>query len=839
MNSEEHALKLARPLVLAPMAGGPSTPRLAAAVAEAGGLPFLAAGYLSPGKLRKDIQDLESRTPAAFGVNLFTPDPSGQDCDLDTYRRYRNKVLETANIEESLLPKDPVWSDDAFDDKLEVVLTSTARFVSFTFGHPPESVIERIHDAQKLAVLYATSRPGIDAIAASETDVIGVQGPGAGGHRATVAGVDDSSSEPLVTLIEHALTVSDKPVFAGGGAATSADVLALLRAGATAVQVGTLFLDADEAGTKKTHRKALHEFTDRDTVVTTAFTGRPARAIANRFTDSLSESSPSLYPQLHFLTSMLRKNADEHDDAENLNLWAGTGFTHVTSRPAASIVRGLLPYSSPVEEPAADGDSRRQRVAVVGAGPRGLAIVERVVSLGATTGRQLDLDWYDDTSFGAGRVWSPHQTTALLMNTVCSQLSAFPDASAGFGEKYVHGPAFYDWLQTPQAAHWLEDDPVLLAERASTEPNTYTSRALYGAYLTWSADRIVSAASANLRIRRIPRRVTALDRDRDFRRISLSDDRQRVYDYVALALGHLSARPTSREHRWLTTAEDADFLYVPTGDATVRTAAKLASKRRVLLLGLGLTFFDYLELLTTRLGGSYVRTENGLSYEPSGTEPCLYVSSRRGVPYQARGVNEKAPDERWEPKFLTLAYTEQLRKRRETGPVSFGRDVWPAVVREVELAYTLAQVNESSAGPKTEEAHAMRRWQQAPRHTVSCGRTRVCRQRVSRGKTCSNPESGPRASRASRSTNNGLSPTCSATLPRLAGATSVAPSKRHWTYCAISATKSGRPSRTAPSRTGPSARNSARSTRRLTPSSLSARRSTGSSSSLPRCKQEW
>ena len=187
--------------------------------------------------------------------------------------------------------------------------------------------------------------------------------------------------------------------------------------------------------------------------------------------------------------------------------------------------------------------------------------------------------------------------------------------------------------------------------------------------------------------------MTALDRDREIRRVSTSDDAQRDYDYVALALGHLSAQPTSKENRRLMTAKDVDFLYVPTGDATVRTAAKLADKQHVFLLGQGLTLFDYLELLTTWLGGRYVRTEDGLRYEPSGTEPHLYVSSRRGVPYHARGVNEKAPDERWEPKFLTLDYTEQLRRRRETGPVSFGRDVWPAVVREVELAYTLAQAN--------------------------------------------------------------------------------------------------------------------------------------------------
>ncbi|WP_169558485.1 NAD(P)H-dependent flavin oxidoreductase [Nesterenkonia alba] len=353
VTDEEMALNLTRPLVLAPMAGGPSTPRLAAEVAEAGGLPFLAAGYLSPEKLGEDIVELESRISKPYGINLFVPDHQGQDCDRDAYESYRQQIATTLDIPESLLPAEPVWSDDYFEAKLGVALESSARFVSFTFGHPSAAVIERVHAAGKLAVLYATSRPGLNAVAASGADVIGIQGANAGGHRATVFGVDDDSAEPLVSLIEYALSISDKPVFAGGGIATSADVLEVLRAGATAVQVGTLFLDAEEAGTKETHRWALRNLKDRDTVVTRAFTGRPARAISNRFTDTLSDAAPALYPQLHYLTSGLRKKAAEGEDAESLNLWAGTGFPHASSKSAGRIVRELFPY-----HPSANGSKR-------------------------------------------------------------------------------------------------------------------------------------------------------------------------------------------------------------------------------------------------------------------------------------------------------------------------------------------------------------------------------------------------------------------------------------------------------------------------------------------------
>lgn len=161
MTSQTRSLNFTRPIVLAPMAGGPSTPRLAAAVAEAGGVPFLAAGYLSPDKLRENILELESQTSASFGVNLFSPNLRGRNCALDVYRFYRDRVIEVTGAEEALLPQDPFWSDDAVDDKLEVVLDSAACFVSFIFVYPSTEVIERIHAAGKLAVLYATSRPGL------------------------------------------------------------------------------------------------------------------------------------------------------------------------------------------------------------------------------------------------------------------------------------------------------------------------------------------------------------------------------------------------------------------------------------------------------------------------------------------------------------------------------------------------------------------------------------------------------------------------------------------------------------------------------------------------------
>lgn len=334
------------PVVLAPMAGGPSTPELCAAVSEEGGLPFFAAGYLSAGQLQDRLDELKGMTDRPFGVNLFVPDTDADPVEGDAYRRYRDRIVTLGFAEEPELPQEPVWSDDDYTAKLEVALASPAAFVSFTFGHPIPEVVDQVHTAGKKVVLNATSPSGIQAALQAGADVLVVQGAGAGGHRASVPGTDDDAFYETEDLVRQATALTELPVFAAGGVAGAVDVSRLLAAGATAVQVGTLFLLANEAGTKETHREALTSLRDRDTVVTSAFTGRPARAVVNRFITEMEgrgESAPAAYPALHFLTSGLRKRADTEGNAELLNLWAGTGFRHAVSAPAGDIVRGLYP----------------------------------------------------------------------------------------------------------------------------------------------------------------------------------------------------------------------------------------------------------------------------------------------------------------------------------------------------------------------------------------------------------------------------------------------------------------------------------------------------------------
>jgi nitronate monooxygenase len=120
--------------------------------------------------------------------------------------------------------------------------------------------------------------------------------------------------------------------------ATAADVARLLAAGAAAVQCGTAFLLADEAGTRAAHRAALRSGDYTETVVTRAFTGQPARGLRNRFIDTYSAAAPVGYPAVHHLTAPIRAAAAQRGDASALNLWAGTGFAAARPGPVASLI---------------------------------------------------------------------------------------------------------------------------------------------------------------------------------------------------------------------------------------------------------------------------------------------------------------------------------------------------------------------------------------------------------------------------------------------------------------------------------------------------------------------
>jgi nitronate monooxygenase len=328
-----------RPLVLAPMGGGPSTPELAAAVSEAGGLGFLAAGYLEPERLEEQLAATRELTSGPIGVNLFVPGPR---TDRDAIEPYARRLREWAGPRSAELGE-PRWSDDRFGPKVELLLRTPPAVVSFTFGCPERELLERVRGAGAEAWVTVTSPEEAEQAAHAGADALVVQGAEAGGHRASFADRPDLAVYGLLPLLQMVAASVDLPLVATGGIATGGAVAAALCAGARAAQAGTAFMLCPEAGTSDAHRAALRA--RGATGLTRAFTGRLARGIRNDFMRAHDDFAPIAYPELHYVTAPLRKAARERGDAESINLWAGEAHELARERPAAEVLNQLLAHA--------------------------------------------------------------------------------------------------------------------------------------------------------------------------------------------------------------------------------------------------------------------------------------------------------------------------------------------------------------------------------------------------------------------------------------------------------------------------------------------------------------
>ena len=324
------------PIVLAPLAGGPTTPELVTAVGEAGAFGFLAAGYLEPSALEQAIADVRARTSRPFGVNVFSR-PSGP-ADPAEYGPYVDALRQWAGSHDLALGE-PAFDDDGYDEKLELLAQDAVPVVSFTFGMPSPEDIDRLRAAGSEVWVTVTS-PGDAAVAAlGGADALVVQGVEAGGHRGGFDDADQACAWSLLPLLE---LVADAgvPLVAAGGLAAGAAIAAVLAAGASAAQLGTAFLLCPEAGTAAAYRDALRGGLE-PTRLTRAFTGRTARGIVNRFMDEHDAEAVAAYPEIHHVTQPLRRAAREAGDASLINLWAGEAYPQARELPAAEIVRLL------------------------------------------------------------------------------------------------------------------------------------------------------------------------------------------------------------------------------------------------------------------------------------------------------------------------------------------------------------------------------------------------------------------------------------------------------------------------------------------------------------------
>jgi len=332
-------LGLSSPLIAAPMAGGPSTTALILAAARVGALGFVGGGYKSPADLVEQIGAVRAEG-VPFGVNLFAPNPV--PVDRDAFRAYAEVVRDEAHrYGLELAAAEPVEDDDAWGAKVAALLADPVPVVSFTFGIPDQSTIAALRAAGTVVVQTVTGAAEARAAADAGVDVLAVQAADAGGHSATLTPAQPAPPVPLGELLQSVRSTTDLPMIAAGGLATPEAVAQALNAGAAAAMVGTALLLADESGASATHKAALADHSRGDTVLTRAFTGRPARALPNEFLARHDRQAPIGYPAVHHLTSPMRRAAAAAGDPERLHLWAGAGYRHSVSAPAGEILTQL------------------------------------------------------------------------------------------------------------------------------------------------------------------------------------------------------------------------------------------------------------------------------------------------------------------------------------------------------------------------------------------------------------------------------------------------------------------------------------------------------------------
>ncbi|MFI6086932.1 FAD/NAD(P)-binding protein [Streptomyces sp. NPDC051218] len=324
-------------------------------------------------------------------------------------------------------------------------------------------------------------------------------------------------------------------------------------------------------------------------------------------------------------------------------------------------------------------------VAVVGAGPRGTSVLERLCASAAELlppGARLTVHVVDPSPPGPGRVWRTAQPAELLMNTVASQVTLFTDESVDCAGPIRPGPSLYAWAAAGHA-------PAL-------GPDDYPTRACYGRYLEWVFAETLRRAPGTVRVEAHAARAVRLEGPADGAQSLMLDSGRELsgLDAVILAQGHLPTVSDEGQEHLAAHAARHGLRHIPPANPADVDLSAIAPGERVLLRGLGLNFFDHMALLTQGRGGRFTPAPGGgLRYHPSGHEPKLYAGSRRGIPYQARGDNEKGPYGRHEPLVLTSDVIARFRKRADSGDApDFLDEIWPLVAKEVETVYYAALV---------------------------------------------------------------------------------------------------------------------------------------------------
>ncbi|WP_099088875.1 FAD/NAD(P)-binding protein [Weissella cibaria] len=337
-------------------------------------------------------------------------------------------------------------------------------------------------------------------------------------------------------------------------------------------------------------------------------------------------------------------------------------------------------------------------IVLVGAGPRNLSLVERLMAHAKSTTEPVDITLYDPFPIG-GRVWNPDQDPTFLMNTVTQQLTLFTDPSVpNHASTALYGPNFYEWSVTfgkeYVKIHDFKNEAYFLDELTRINPNRFTSRALFGVYAQWFFEHLGAHVPANVTLSYERRSVTDVVKQDDQYTVTIDGTDTIIADQVVMALGHVDNSLNDEEQAFADAAAGNDnMLYVAPTHPSEADLDAVPAREKIVLRGLGLSFFDYIAKLTISRGGRFARDNNGVMYYlPSGKEPHMIAGSRKGLPMHARGVNQKVAAEGYQPLFFTSENLDKLAEK-SNGQVTYD-EFFTLLRKELEYKHYQNTIND-------------------------------------------------------------------------------------------------------------------------------------------------
>ncbi|MCL5226414.1 FAD/NAD(P)-binding protein [Pseudomonas nunensis] len=313
------------------------------------------------------------------------------------------------------------------------------------------------------------------------------------------------------------------------------------------------------------------------------------------------------------------------------------------------------------------------RIAIIGSGPRGLSVLERLAALMLTQPpvRQVMVYLIDSAPMGTGRIWRTDQPRHYVMNTVAEEVSSFSGPLDDGPLRPGAGPSLAQW--------WSAVDP------AYPGPNSYAPRAVHGEYMQFVLSTIEASFKSNISLHRIGGRVVDLLNTTQTRVLELDNGQSLEVDKVVIATGHPTPELTGWEKELQQFASQTQGLAFIRGDSAADMPLSLIeSHHHVGIVGLGLAFHDIVAALTVGRGGRFSVVNGVTSYIPSNLEPKLFAGSRSGMLIPARGRNQKGPNFQYQPMCITREKIDALQKR---GDIDFSTEVLPLLLIEINIVY--------------------------------------------------------------------------------------------------------------------------------------------------------